>query len=162
MTVTELLALTVIAQVVVFPPQLPPHPEKLNPFDGVAVRVTWVPESKLAAQVCGQLRPAGELVTVPVPASLTVSWTSCGGGGIAANEAVTELFPLMPTVQVVVAPVQLPAHPAKEEPVAAVAVRVTWAPEVKFAVHVCGQLMPVGTLVTVPDPTPASATVNGN
>jgi hypothetical protein len=34
---------------------------------GFAVRVTAVPESKSAAQVPGQLMPAGELTTVPVP-----------------------------------------------------------------------------------------------
>jgi hypothetical protein len=42
---------------------------------GVAVSTTWLPLVKLAAQVVGQLIPAGLLITVPVPvpASVTVS-----------------------------------------------------------------------------------------
>ena len=156
MAVIELFVLMVVTQVGVLPAQLPPHPEKLKPFAGVAVSVTCVPESKFAAQLCGQLTPPGTLVTVPVPVSFTFSWTCCGGGVVsAANEAVTELFPFTATVQVVVAPAQLPVHPAKEEVAVAVSVSVTWAPEAKFAVHVCGQLMPTGALVTVPEPTPA-------
>jgi len=153
--VTELFALTVVTQVVVFPAQLPPHPEKPKPFAGVALRETCVPEAKVAAQVCGQLIPSGALVTVPVPVSFTANWTWA-----LANEAVTELPAFIVTMQVVVAPLQLPAHPVKEEVVAAVSVRATCAPDLKFAVHVCGQLMPAGTLVTVPVPAPASATLN--
>lgn len=124
MAATELFAVAVITQVVVLPLQLPAHPEKLNPFAGVAVSVIWVPESKFAVQVCGQLTPAGALATVPVPISLTVSWICCGGGGRDANAAVTELFAFRLVAQVVVAPEQLPAHPVKDDPTAAAAVRV--------------------------------------
>jgi len=50
-----------------------PHPEKVQPLAGVAVRVTCVPEANVAVQVVGQSMPEGELITVPLPVSLTVS-----------------------------------------------------------------------------------------
>ncbi len=49
------------------PVQAPDHPAKVEPVDGVAVRLTVVPLSKLAEQVEPQLIPAGLLVTVPFP-----------------------------------------------------------------------------------------------
>ena len=57
------------------PLQAPPKPEKLYPAAGAAVRVTLVPEAKLAEQVPGQFIPGGWLVTVPPPETATVS---CG------------------------------------------------------------------------------------
>ena len=42
-----------------------------------------------------------------------------------------------------------------------VAVRVTFEPAEKLALHVPGQLIPVGLLVTVPVPVPAEVTVSG-
>ena len=53
----------------------PDHPANVVPASGVAVNSTAVPLAKVAVQVCGQLIPAGELVTVPlpVPTSFTVS-----------------------------------------------------------------------------------------
>ena len=55
------------------PLQSPLKPEKLDPDDGVAVRLTVVPSSKLAVQVEGQLIPDGLLVTVPEPKIVTVN-----------------------------------------------------------------------------------------
>lgn len=55
------------------PLQSPLNLVKLNPDDGVAVKVTAVPLLKLAAQVEGQLIPAGLLVTVPWPVTDTVN-----------------------------------------------------------------------------------------
>jgi len=55
------------------PLQSPLKPEKVDPDDGVAVRLTLVPSSKLAVQVEGQLIPAGLLVTVPGPETVTVN-----------------------------------------------------------------------------------------
>ena len=49
------------------PVQSPLQPEKVEPTAGVAVRVTKVPELKLAEQVAPQEIPAGLLETVPVP-----------------------------------------------------------------------------------------------
>src|SRR4029077_972860 len=58
-------------------------------------------------------------------------------------------------------PEQAPLHPAKVDPEPGVAVRMTEVPPLKFAVHALGQLMPAGTLVTVPVPVPATVTING-
>lgn len=55
------------------PLQAPLKPEKVKPDEGIAVRVTAVPLLKLAAQVEGQLIPAGLLVTVPWPVMATVN-----------------------------------------------------------------------------------------
>jgi hypothetical protein len=57
------------------PLQAPPQPWKLQPLIGVAVKVTAVPELKLALQVAPQSIPAGELVTLPpwLPATETAS-----------------------------------------------------------------------------------------
>lgn len=65
------------------------------------------------------------------------------------------------TVQVAGAPVQpLLTQPAKVEPLAMVAVRVTEAPLLNLAEQVEPQLIPVGLLVTVPEPEPALLTVS--
>ena len=55
------------------PLHAPPYPENWKPEPAVAVRVTEVPDGKLAVHVVGQLIPAGLLVTVPVPVTATVS-----------------------------------------------------------------------------------------
>src|SRR5215510_2737380 len=65
--VTVCGAFTVRLQVPV-PVQLPLQPLKDEPAAGVAVRVTPVPLANAAEHVTPQLMPAGELVTVPVPA----------------------------------------------------------------------------------------------
>ena len=69
-----------------------------------------------------QLIPAGALMTVPLPALLTVSakvWV--------VKVAVTVVAALMLTVQVPV-PVHAPLQPLKVEPAAGVAVSVTTVP----------------------------------
>jgi hypothetical protein len=55
------------------PLHVPPQPENVEPLAALAVNVTCVPGAKLALQLCGQSIPAGELVTRPLPVSLTVS-----------------------------------------------------------------------------------------
>jgi hypothetical protein len=55
------------------PLQSPLKPENVDPDAGVAVRVMVVPLSKAALQVDGQLIPAGLLVTVPWPETVTVT-----------------------------------------------------------------------------------------
>jgi hypothetical protein len=65
----------------VSPPHAPPYCENWNPEPAVAVKVSAVPEAKLALQAEGQLIPAGLLVTVPVPVSANVSLKLGGGGG---------------------------------------------------------------------------------
>ena len=70
------------------PLQSPLNPEKVDPESGVAVRVTVAPLSKLALQVDGQLIPAGLLVTLPWPETLTVTWAEFVGTD--ANVAETD------------------------------------------------------------------------
>src|SRR5947208_12076322 len=57
------------------PEQAPDHPLNVTPAAGEAVSVTGAPTAKAAEHVPGQLMPAGEDVTVPlpVPVLLTVS-----------------------------------------------------------------------------------------
>jgi hypothetical protein len=51
-------------------------------------------------------------------------------------------------------------QPAKNPPLAATAVSLTIVPAAKAAVHVEGQEMPAGLLVTVPVEVPANLTVS--
>ena len=78
------------------------------------------------------MRPAGELVTVPlpVPAAVTVSPTAVdvGATGDAVNVADTVVGAVTVTVQVPVPEQPPPLQPAKVEPVAGVAVKVTAVP----------------------------------
>jgi hypothetical protein len=77
------------------------------------------------------------------------------------NVAVTVLLWSIVTVQVPV-PLQPPPplQPAKLEPEAGVAVRVTWVLRLKTAAQVVPlQLRPAGLDVTVPPPVPAFVTV---
>ena len=54
------------------PEQAPDQPVNEFPVMADALKVTVVPLSKVAEQVEGQLSPAGELETVPLPATLAV------------------------------------------------------------------------------------------
>ena len=54
-----------------------------------------------------------------------------------------------------------PLQPANSDPLAGVAAKATLCPLGKVALHVSGQLMPAGLLVTVPLPVPATLTVSG-
>jgi len=114
---------------------------------------------KLALHVGSQLIPEGllETVPVPVPARLTVN---TGKLWEVANTAVTCWLALRVSVQVGLLPLHPPAHPAKYEFVAAVALRVIRVPGLKLAVHVCPQLIPSGSLVTLPLPVPPRVTAS--
>src|SRR5450755_266456 len=57
------------------PLHAPPQPEKIEPAAGVSVSVTCVFCANTATHVDGQLMPAGLLVTVPLPETVTLS---CG------------------------------------------------------------------------------------
>jgi hypothetical protein len=157
--VTEVAALIVTAQVPV-PEQPPPlQPVKVEPAAGVAVNVTTVPDVKEVEQVTPQERPAGALVTVPVPAPALDT--------VRANEdwakvAVTVVAAFRVTAQVPVPEQPPPLQPEKVEPAAGVAVNVTTVPEVKDVVQVAPQERPAGALVTVPVPAPALDTVRAN
>jgi len=72
----------------VIPEHPPANPEKLYPEAADADNVRLVPSLKFAVQVPGQSIPAGVLVTMPLPETVTLS---CAGG-IAAKVAMTELL----------------------------------------------------------------------
>jgi hypothetical protein len=58
-------------------------------------------------------------------------------------------------------PMHAPLQPEKTSLAAGVSLSVTWLFCGKVAVHVVGQLIPAGLLVTVPVPAPAMVTVSG-
>ena len=149
--VTEALLVKVNVQGPV-PVQAPDHPEKVDPAFGVAVRVTEVPLVNNALHTEPQLMPEGLLVTtpLPLPESATVS---AGDGEITTKDAVTEALAVKFTLQVA-APLQAPLQPVKVELAAGVAVRVIEVPGLNAAWQVVPQLMPAGSLVTVPLPVP--------
>lgn len=134
------------------PLHAPLKPEKLDPEVGVAVRVTEVPLLKLALQAVGQLIPAGLLVTVPWPETVTVN---CAESAL-ANVAETDW--LLESASWHDLPLHAPLYPENWKPEPAVAVRVMEVPVGKLAVQVVGQLIPAGLLVM--DPVPVTATVN--
>src|SRR2546428_13932098 len=76
---TARAALIVTLQVPV-PVQLPLQPVKVAPAAGAGVRVTTVPVVRAVEQVAPQEIPAGELVTVPLPAPDLVTVRGEAGG----------------------------------------------------------------------------------
>jgi hypothetical protein len=82
--VTLLAAVMVTVQVCAVPEQAPDQPLKTKPDDGEAVRITDVPYENVVPQIPGQEMPPGELSTVPLPVTPTVSVS-----GIAVNVALT-------------------------------------------------------------------------
>src|SRR5882724_11840233 len=122
------------------PLQSPPQPVKAEDAFGVAVRVTAVPLTKLAAHVAPQLMPAGLLVTVPEPAP--------AGETVGAKVAVTPVAAVSVTVQGAVPVQPPPVQPVKAEPSPALAVSVTEVPLLKVAAHTAPQVMPAGLLLT--------------
>ena len=121
-----------------------------------------VPEGKLAEHVEPQLIPAGVLVTVPFPEPLSDLVTETVKLVPPPPEelkvAVTVVLLVSLIVAVPVPEVPPPLQPAKTEPAAGVAVRVTVVPEENDFEQVDPQLMPDGELVTVPEPVPAFRT----
>jgi hypothetical protein len=159
LAVTCWLALSVRLQVGLLPLQPPVHPAKDEFVPAVSVSVTWVPLAKLAPQVGAQLIPPGLLATVPVPVPASVT-VSTGAFCLALKLAVTCWFALSVNVQVGLAPLQPPVHPANDEFAPAVSVSVTWVPLAKLALHDEPHLMPTGLLLIVPPPAPAALTLS--
>jgi len=91
--------------------------------------------------------PVPVTVPAPVPPFVTDSVT-----GSRLKVAVTEVGAV--TVQVPVPEQAPPVQPAKDEPAAAVAVKVRTVPGDTDSEQVAPQLMPAGLLVTVPEPAP--------
>jgi hypothetical protein len=149
-TVVAVLTVTVHAPV---PGQALLQLAKTEPAAGAAVRVTAVPGVTDCEHVAPQLMPAGLLlvtVPVPVPFFVTVKVT-----GVAVKVAVTEAAAVTAHVPV---PEHAPLQPAKVEPAAGAAVRVTAVPGVKDCAQLAPQLIPAGVLITVPVPVPLLVT----
>jgi hypothetical protein len=151
-------AACIVTMQVPVPLHAPPHPAKVEPPAGAAVNITCVPDWKLALQMDPQLIPDGSLVTVlePVPVDATERLKL----GIAVKVAVTLSAALIVTMQELVPLHPAPDQPAKVDPAAAEAVRVTDELKTNGAAHcLAPQLIPAGVLVTTPLPVPFSATV---
>jgi hypothetical protein len=131
-----------------------------TPVESCAVPSAVDPLLNVTVPVGVAALEAGETFAVKV---MLVPASACGVDTVNAvlvvrrNVAVTDCAALIVTVQLLV-PVQAPLHPTKLEPAAGVSVRLTLVPLGKFALHVPGQLMPVGVLAAVPDPLPAIVT----
>lgn len=112
------------------PEQPPPlHPAKTEPSSATAVRETWVPGGKLAAQSLPQLIPLGALTTEPFPkpdketvnemvlefSLLKVATADCG-------------VPLLIKIRHTPAPEQSPFQLARTEPEAGLALKLTCVP----------------------------------
>jgi hypothetical protein len=154
-TVVAPFIVTVQVPVPVQPPPL--QPAKVEPAAGVAVKITPVPVVKAVEQVAPHEMPAGELVTVPVPAPDLVIVSA---KDVCTKAAVTVVAAFIVTVQVPLPVQPPPLHPVKVEPGAAAAVRVTAVPSANEAEQVAPHEMPAGLLVTVPLPAPALKTVS--
>jgi hypothetical protein len=123
---TEKVAVTVVAAFTVtvqgpVPLQPPPlKPVNVDPGSAAAVRVTEVPLSKDAEQVLPQVIPLGLLVTVPLP---TPTLVTVRVRGILLKVAVQVLLPFIVTTPSEQS--ASPLKPAKTDPAAGLAVRVT-------------------------------------
>jgi hypothetical protein len=103
-------------------------------------------------------------VKVTPPAS-AATWVTLGGPGVPGaadggwgvefvlKVALTEVAELTVTTQAVV-PLQPPPHPTNVDPDVAAALSVTGVPGITDCVQAAPQVMPAGTLVTVPVPVP--------
>jgi hypothetical protein len=131
----------------------PDQPVNVDPKTADAVRVTVSPLTNVSAQSKPQLMPAGVLVTEPnpVPALLTVRLNRN------RNSAATVRSSFMEITQPPV-PEQPLVHPAKIEPVAAVAETVTDDPWRNVLEHAAPQLIPDGRVTNVPSPSPTFST----
>ena len=110
-----------------------------------------MPAVKPALQVAVQLMPAGVDTTEPEPTTPRPSVYVTGGSAV--KFADTARAAVMLTTQAAL-PLHAPDQPANCWPAAGVAVSVTSVPEANRAEQVLPQVMPAGTEVTVPEPTP--------
>src|SRR3954454_13307601 len=136
----------------------PDQPTKYEPAPGDACSVTDVPYEKLWKQVPPQSIPLGVLVTVPVPTPSRDTLRSCGIDVSMLKVAVTACAASIVTTQSAVPEQPAPDHPAKSDPDAGFALRVTTVPSSKSLLQVSPQSMPAGELVTDPAPPPSSET----
>jgi hypothetical protein len=138
--------------------QLPDQPPNVEPETGVAVNVTAVPLLRTVVQVLPQLIVPGLLLTVPlpVPARVTVSVYVV----IKLNVAVQVMLPVIVKLTLGLAVLQpAPDHPAKVEPLAGVALRVTAVPPTYASLQSFPHAIPKGELLIVPLPDLATLSV---
>ena len=119
---------------------------------GLDVRLTTDRKADMSGPPTKPERAPGEVAATMRPA----------GGVSSVKRAETDMSSLIVTVQLAaVLPVHGPAvHPAKVEPVSVAAVSVTDVPSAYSSVQSVPHDIPVGALVTVPDPTPGRLTVS--
>ena len=130
-TLSPALIVTVQAPVPLHPAPL--QPAKVEPLAATAVSTTCEPPAKLALHAVLQLIPEGVVVTVsdPLPPTATDSKKL----GAVANVVVTVVSAVGVMMQALVPPQPPPLQPAKIEPEAAEAVRVTCVPTANGAAH---------------------------
>ena len=120
-----LSAVFIVIEQVSVPEHPPPdQPEKIETADGMAVRVTVVPVSKLAEQVEPQLIPGGMLVTVPKMPDFSI---------VSKPSSRIKLAVTLSAALIVIEQAPVPEHPPPDQPVKVesedgVAVRVTVVP----------------------------------
>ena len=163
--VTELAAFNVTLHVVV-PVQPPDQLENVLPAAGVSVSAMEAPAGNVTEQPVVtpvvQLTPAGLLVTVPVPPPAVVTVNTSPTRTL--KVAVTVALALRVGLQVEVPEQPPPVQPPNEELLPAVEVSVSGVFGGKLAeqpaVEPAAQLIPAGLLMTIPVPSPTTATVN--
>jgi hypothetical protein len=131
--------------------QSPLQPPKVEPPEGVALRVTVVPMLKVCEQSeppAPQVIPGPRTVPLPEPEVDTVSTGLSGESG--SNVAWQLRLPVMTTTPSLQSP--SPLQPAKTQPDEASASSETVVPEAKLVEQSPPQSMPAGLLVTVPLP----------
>src|SRR5262245_17410816 len=122
--------------------QAPPQPRNDPPGDGVAVKITCVPDAYVSEQsefadplqeVPGTPVPVGSpLVTVPLPVTATVSWNVLG---VVAPENIAVQFRFAFITTVAIGPpapaagAQAPPQPRNDPPGDGVAVKITGVPD---------------------------------
>ena len=123
--VTSWLAFIAITQVPV-PEQPPPlQPANVEPGEGAALSVTFVPGAYLLEHVPGHEIPAGLLLTLPEPDPPTATVSE----GSKSNVAVTLVSALIVTTHVPVPEQTPPLQPENVDRAAGLAVSVTFVPD---------------------------------
>jgi hypothetical protein len=158
-TATALAVFIAMMHVIAAVASQPDQPAKVEPAAGAAVSVTPAPESYEAVHALPQSMPAGDEVTDPAPdPPLATARGYRTAGEPAVKVAVTDLLPLMTTVQLAPDVWSQPVHPANVEPAVAAGTNVTLVPGSNGAVHVVPQSIPAGDEMIVPEPVPLLTT----
>jgi hypothetical protein len=155
--VTVAAAFIVTTHVLVPEHPAPDHPVNVDDAPGAAVSVTTVPDDSVALHAVPQLMPAGDDVTVPVPAPARLT----DKANVNRSNCAVALTAVAPAgiVQAVEDELQAPVQATNRELAFGAAVSVTGASALNVALQLVPQLIPVGDEVTVPVPVPLRLTV---